>query len=85
MISAERARELVEEAKEKRRKELIEFVEKEKISEEIVSRANRGYHNTSFVIKDEYLTVATEHFNSFGFAVSHSPRYSNQTEVEISW
>lgn len=84
MISVEKARELVQEMKDKRMKEFVDFVEREKISEEIVDRASRGYHNTSFMIKDEYLTVATEYFNEFGFAVSRTPKYT-QTEVEISW
>lgn len=84
MINAERARKIVQEAKDKRMKELVDFVEREKISEKIVNRASRGYHNISFNIKDEYLTVATEYFNELGFAVSHTPKYT-QTEVEISW
>ena len=85
MINAEKARELVQEMKDKRMKELIDFVEREKISEKIVSRASQGYHNTSFIIRDEYLTVATEYFNELGFAVSYTPKYSNQREIEISW
>lgn len=85
MISVEKARELMEIFKRRKLEEFKALLEKEKFSETIKKRANMGYHNTSFVIRDEYLTVATEYFNELGFAVSYSPRYSNQREVEISW
>lgn len=84
MINAAKARELVQEMKDKRMKELVDFIEREKISEKIISRASQGYHNTSFTIKDEYLTVVTEYFNKLGFSVGYTPKYT-QTEVEISW
>ena len=84
MINAAKARELVQEKKDKRMKELVDFIEREKISEEIISRASQGYHNTSFTIEDEYLTVVTEYFNKLGFSVGYTPKYT-QTEVEIIW
>lgn len=84
MINAAKARELVQEMKDKRMKELVDFIEREKISEEIISRASQGYHNTSFTIEDEYLTVVTEYFNKLGFSVGYTPKYT-QTEVEIIW
>lgn len=84
MINAAKARKLVQEKKDKRMKELVDFIEREKISEEIISRASQGYHNTSFTIEDEYLTVVTEYFNKLGFSVGYTPKYT-QTEVEIIW
>lgn len=84
MINAAKARKLVQEMKDKRMKELVDFIEREKISEEIISRASQGYHNTSFTIEDEYLTVVTEYFNKLGFSVGYTPKYT-QTEVEIIW
>lgn len=87
MIDAAKARELVEEAKERRAKEFAVIIRERKILECIAARASNGYHNFSFILEDKYITVATEYFNKYGFAVSKKSNkpYSNKCEFEISW
>lgn len=85
-ITAAEARELKEIYESTLPEKFQNFLEEIKAEEKIASSAKEGNANWSFKIFEEYLDIAVDYFNSFGYIVEKG-RVPNSSfyEITIYW